>query len=268
MIDQSCNQYASPVRVRGTGHYMAERAKGRSTKSGTARHQHGEVRLTQAMENYLLSIYLVEEQGLRVTNSNLVAQLRRVPETENLGTSLPSVSGMLRRMEREQLIRITESRDIGLTTTGNALAERMIRRHRLAACMIVDLLGVDLWNVNAQAHMLEHAISDEIEQRIRERLGNPQTDPFGQPIPGSGYLQSKSVVTLDHAPNGSQMVIDRIPEDDEELVKYLVEAGVLPGVHVSVDDVAPFRGVVSLTVGGKAAVLGYAVANRIKLRPA
>lgn len=219
------------------------------------------------MENYLLSIYLVEEQGLRVTNSNLVAQLRRVPETEHLGTSLPSVSGMLRRMEREQLIRVTESRDIGLTSTGKALAERMIRRHRLAARMIVDMLGVDLWEVNAQAHMLEHAISDEIEQRIREKLNNPLSDPFGQPIPGSGYRQARNVVTLDRAPNGSDMAIDRIPEDDEELVKYLVETGVLPGVRVTVDEVAPYRGVVSLTVDGKAAVLGYAVANRIMLRP-
>jgi DtxR family Mn-dependent transcriptional regulator len=247
---------------------MAERSNSRPTKSPTGRHRHGEIRLTQAMENYLLSIYLVEEQGQRVTNSNLVTQLRRVPETENLGTSLPSVSGMLRRMEREQLIRITESRDIGLTNTGTALAERMIRRHRLAARMIVDLLGVELWSVNAEAHMLEHAISDEMEQRIREKLGNPQTDPFGQPIPGSGYSQAKNVVTLDSAPNGSEMIIDRIPEDDEELVKYLVEYGVLPGVHVSVDDVAPYRGVVALTVNGKAAVLGYAVANRIMLRPA
>jgi DtxR family Mn-dependent transcriptional regulator len=246
---------------------MPEKRSPRSAKSGTSRHQHGEIRLTQAMENYLLSIYLVEEQGLRVTNSNLVAQLRRVPETEHLGTSLPSVSGMLRRMEREQLIRITESRDIGLTTTGNALAERMIRRHRLAARMIVDLLGVDLWNVNAQAHMLEHAISDEIEQRIRERLKNPGIDPFGQPIPGSSYVQANSVVTLDHAPTGVEMVVDRIPEDDEELVKYLVETGVLPGVPVRVDEIAPYRGVVSLTVNGRAAVLGYAVANRIMLRP-
>lgn len=246
---------------------MAERNDGRSGSGSGGRHRHGEIRLTQAMENYLLSIYLVEEQGLRVTNSNLVAQLRRVPETENLGTSLPSVSGMLRRMEREQLIRITETRDIGLTNTGNALAERMIRRHRLAARMIVDLLGVELWSVNAQAHMLEHAISDEIERRIREKLGNPKTDPFGQPIPGSGYTQAKNVTTLDHAPTGSEMVVDRIPEDDEELVKYLVETGVLPGVHVLVDDVAPYRGVVSLTVNGATAVLGYAVANRIKLRP-
>lgn len=239
-----------------------------SGKSKKSRHTHGEIKLTQAMENYLLSIYLVEEQGLRVTNSNLVAQLRRVPETENLGTSLPSVSGMLRRMEREQLIRIAESRDISLTSTGKSLAERMIRRHRLAGRMIVDLLGVDLWDVNAQAHMLEHAISDEIEQRIRGRLNNPKTDPFGQPIPGSGYRQPRSVVTLDQAANGSSMIVDRIPEDDEELVKYLVEVGVLPGVHVVVDDVAPYRGVVSLTVDGHSAVLGYAVANRIMLRPA
>lgn len=245
---------------------MPDTANTKPRKSGS-RHQHGEIRLTQAMENYLLSIYLVEEQGLRVTNSNLVAQLRRVPETENLGTSLPSVSGMLRRMEREQLIRITESRDIGLTSTGKALAERMIRRHRLAGRMIVDLLGVDLWDVNAQAHMLEHAISDEIEQKIREKLNNPKTDPFGQPIPGSGYRQSKNVITLDSAPNGSEMIVDRIPEDDEELVKYLVETGVLPGVQVRVDEVAPYRGVVSLTVDGRAAVLGYAVANRVMLRP-
>lgn len=247
---------------------MVEGATSRGRKSKKSRHQHGETRLTQAMENYLLSIYLVEEQGLRVTNSNLVAQLRRVPETENLGTSLPSVSGMLRRMEKEQLIRIGESRDIGLTANGKSLAEQMIRRHRLAARMIVDMLGVELWEVNAQAHMLEHAISDEIEQRIREKLNNPKTDPFGQPIPGSGFKQSNGVVTLDQAPNGSDMIIDRVPEDDEELVKYLVESGVLPGVRVTVDDVAPYRGVVSLTVDGKAAVLGYAVANRIMLRPA
>ena len=88
---------------------MAERTNTRPAKSTTGRHHHGEIRLTQAMENYLLSIYLVEEQGLRVTNSNLVAQLRRVPETENLGTSLPSVSGMLRRMSSPTSSAITSA---------------------------------------------------------------------------------------------------------------------------------------------------------------
>ena len=87
-------------------------------------------RLTQAMENYLLSIYVVQERGVRVTNSTLVEQLRRVPASENLGTSLPAVSGMLRRMEKEGFLRLGETREIDLTNRGRQLAESMIRKHR------------------------------------------------------------------------------------------------------------------------------------------
>ena len=223
-------------------------------------------RLTQAMENYLLSIYVVLERGEKVSNSNLVGQLRRVPASENLGTSLPAVSGMLRRMEKELLIRLGDSRDIDLTTRGRGLAESMIRKHRLAARMVVDLLDVPLHEVDAEAHMLEHALSDTLEKRIQEKLGNPKTDPFGQPIPGSGYREPKGVVTLDNAPMGVPMIVDRIPEDDAELVRYLHESGVLPGVEVVVADVAPYRGVVTLQVGDETAVLGYNVSGDIRLR--
>ena len=225
-------------------------------------------RLTQAMENYLLSIYVVQERGIRVTNPNLVEQLRRVPASENLGTSLPAVSGMLRRMEKENLIRLSDTRDIDLTTKGRQLAESMIRKHRLAARLVVDLLGVPLHEVDAEAHMLEHALSETLEKRIQDRLGHPQTDPFGQPIPGSGYREPRNVVTLDKATIGKAMVVDRIPEDDAELVAYLHENGVLPGVEVVVSDVAPYRGVVTLTVGDESAVLGYNVSSEIRLRPA
>ncbi len=224
-------------------------------------------RLTQAMENYLLSIYVVLERGEKVSNSNLVEQLRRVPASENLGTSLPAVSGMLRRMEKESLIRLGDSRDIDLTSRGRGLAESMIRKHRLAARMVVDLLDVPLHEVDAEAHMLEHALSDTLERRIREKLGNPKTDPFGQPIPGSGYREPKGVVTLDNALIGKAMVVDRIPEDDAELVAYLHESGVLPGVEVVVAEVAPYRGVVTLKIGDESAVLGYNVSSEIRLRP-
>mgnify|MGYP001331626323 CR=1 FL=1 len=224
-------------------------------------------RLTQAMENYLLSIYVVRERGEKVSNSNLVDQLRRVPASENLGTSLPAVSGMLRRMERESLIRLGEARDIDLTTRGRQLAESMIRKHRLAARMVVDLLGVPLHEVDAEAHMLEHALSSTLEKRIQDRLGNPKTDPFGQPIPGSGYREPRGVVTLDNAPTGTPMIVDRIPENDAELIAYLIENGVLPGVEVVVSDVAPYRGVVTLQIGDEAAVLGYGVSSEIRLRP-
>ena len=223
-------------------------------------------RLTQAMENYLLSIYVVLERGEKVSNSNLVDQLRRVPASENLGTSLPAVSGMLRRMEKESLIRLGDSRDIDLTPRGRGLAESMIRKHRLAARMVVDLLDVPLHEVDAEAHMLEHALSDTLEKRIQEKLGGPKTDPFGQPIPGSGYREPKGVVTLDNAPIGKPMIVDRIPEDDAELVAYLYERGVLPGVEVVVADGGPYRGVVTLKIGDESAVLGYNVSSEIRLR--
>ncbi len=224
-------------------------------------------RLTQAMENYLLSIYVVQERGVRVTNSTLVEQLRRVPASENLGTSLPAVSGMLRRMEKEGFLRLGETREIDLTNRGRQLAESMIRKHRLAARMVVDLLDVPLQEVDAEAHMLEHALSDSLEQRIQKRLGNPKQDPFGQPIPGSGYKEPPGVVTLDSAPTGTRMVVERIPEDDAELVGYLEESGVLPGVEITVTEVAPYRGIVSLGIDGRNAVLGYNVSNEIRLRP-
>jgi len=223
-------------------------------------------RLTQAMENYLLSIYVLQERGIQVTNSNLVGQLRRVPASENLGTSLPAVSGMLRRMERENLIRLGETRDIDLTNRGRRLAESMIRKHRLAARMVVDLLGVPLHEVDAEAHMLEHAISESLEKRIQIRLGQPETDPFGQPIPGSGYREPRGIVTLDRAPLGRTMLVDRIPEDDAELVAYLRESGVLPGVEVVVTEIARYRGIVTLQIGDDVAVLGYNVSSDIRLR--
>jgi DtxR family Mn-dependent transcriptional regulator len=170
-------------------------------------------------------------------------------------------------MEKESLIRLGDSRDIDLTPRGRRLAESMIRKHRLAACMVVDLLDVPLHEVDAEAHMLEHALSDTLEKRIQEKLGNPKTDPFGQPIPGSGYREPRGVVTLDNALMGMPMVVDRIPEDDTELVAYLHESGVLPGVEVVVADVAPYRGVVTLRVGDESAVLGYNVSSEIRLRP-
>jgi len=224
-------------------------------------------RLTQAMENYLLSIYVVQERGVRVTNSTLVEQLRRVPASENLGTSLPAVSGMLRRMEKEGFLRLGETREIDLTNRGRQLAESMIRKHRLAARMVVDLLDVPLHEVDAEAHMLEHALSASLEQRIQKRLGNPQQDPFGQPIPGSGYKEPRGFVTLDNAPSGTPMVVERIPEDDAELVAYLEESGVLPGTEITVTEVAPYRGIVSINIKGRSAVLGYNVSNEIRLRP-
>jgi DtxR family Mn-dependent transcriptional regulator len=242
----------------------------RRSNSNAARRSSGDdpgETITKAAENYLLSIYMVREQGLAVTNSNLVAQLRRIPESEGLGTSAPSIAGMLKRMREDGLITVGERRDINLTSRGKTHAERIVRRHRLAERLVVDLLGLDLASAHVEAHRLEHALSDALEDRISITLGNPSTCPFGHPIPGSGARPSgKAAVPLSDTPVGTSVVIDRIPEEDQELLGYLIDSGILPDISVQILDVAPYRGVLSLKVGDSEAVLGLEVANRVWVR--
>ena len=151
-------------------------------------------RLSMATENYLLSIFHLEEQAVRVTASELAEEIKRLPKGEGVGTSLASVGGMVRRMTREKLVDVTANKEIVLTRSGRKAAESIVRRHRLAERLVVDLLGLDLHKAHVEAHLLEHAISPELEKRIVAKLGNPTTCPFGAPIPGSGVPRPKEHV--------------------------------------------------------------------------
>ena len=142
-----------------------------------------ENRLSAATENYLLSLYVLGEDGITTTASHLAEYLRRLPAGEGLGTSFPSVLSMLRRMVRESLISMTPGKEVKLTDRGLVLAEGMVRRHRLAERMVVDILGLELHKAHIEAHRLEHAISPDIEERLIAKMGNPTTCPFGRPIP-------------------------------------------------------------------------------------
>jgi len=219
-----------------------------------------------AAENYLLSIYQLEEHGRRVTPSQLAEQLKRLPEGEGLGTSLPSVTGMLRRLVREELIEMGKNKEIDLTKLGREAAESMVRRHRLAELLVVDVLGIELYQSHEEAHRLEHAISPLLEEKIRQKLGNPKTSPFGDPIPGSGYTVSKGSIPLSQAQQGKEYAIDRIPEDDQTLLEYLVPFGFIPGQSVKLTEAAAYRGVIKLECNGAEVVVGYEVAERIWVR--
>ena len=221
-----------------------------------------------AVENYLLSIFQLGEQERRVTLTELAEQLKRLPEGEGLGTSLPSVVGMVRRMVREGLVETTPDKEVVLTSKGCLSAESMVRRHRLAERMVVDLLGLDLHKSHVEAHRLEHAISPELEEKIVNRLGNPTTCPFGHPIPGSGYKQPKNSVPMSKAAEGSAVIVDSVPEDDQKLLEYLVNNGLTPGQSVAVKEVAPYRGVITLSGRGGDVVVGYEVATRIRVHAA
>ena len=232
------------------------------------RHSDGaEPRLSMATENYLLSIFRLEEQEVRVTLTQLAEHLKTLPVDEGMGTSLPSVGGMLRRMVREGLTQTAPNKDVILTTRGRRSAESIVRRHRLAERMVVDLLGLELHKSHIEAHRLEHAISPQLEDKIVERLENPTTCPFGHPIPGSGYAPERPSVSLDKASPGREMVVDRIPEDDQALLEYLVASGLIPNQPVVVKEAATSTGVITVVCGGTEIVFSYEVASKIKVFP-
>lgn len=210
----------------------------------------------------------MQEDTGTVTLSRLAEQLAISPVTEHLGTSLASVAGMIRRMKRDGLVDILGNKEIIFTDAGRTQAQSMMRRHQLAECLLVNVLGLELHKVHAEAHRLEHAISPEVELRMAERLGNPQRCPFGHPIPGSTYRPPPDTVGLNRVRPGVAMIVERIPEDDPRLVQYLVENHLLPGAEVTVVDVASYRGTITIAVGGTEVVVGLQVAPRILVHPA
>ena len=222
-----------------------------------------ENKLSMAMENYLLSIIRLEEQRVIVTITKLAEHFKDLPKGEGLGTSVPSVSAMLKRMAREKLVATNSSKEITLTDTGRLSAESILRRHRLAKKLVVDVLKVDLPQSHEEAHRLEHAISPYLENKIVDLLGNPTTCPFGHPIPGRSYEPKEGLRTLNEAMVGYSYTVDRLPEDDRELLEYFVGNGFLPGSVFSVTDCSVPRGIITLSCDEKELVFSLSISALI-----
>ena len=173
------------------------------------------------------------------------------------------MSAMLKRMAREKLVATNSSKEIILTDIGRQSAESILRRHRLAKKLVVDVLKVDLPQSHEEAHRLEHAISPYLENKIVDLLGNPTTCPFGHPIPGSSYEPKDGLLTLDEAMVGSSYTVDRLPEDDKELLEYFVRNGFLPGSNFSVTDCSIPRGIITLRCDEKELVFSLSISALI-----
>ena len=227
-----------------------------------------ENRLSMAMENYLLSIIRLQEQDTRVTAVQLSEHFKSLPMGEGLGTSLPSVSAMIRRMTREKLVTTSSEKEISLTKSGLTEAESILRRHRLAERLAVDVLKVDLKRAHEEAHRLEHAFSPYLESRVVDILGHPTTCPFGHPIPGSNYVPNRFSVSLNKAKVSQDYLVDMLPEDDMELLGYFVDNDFLPGAHIQITDLSNSRGVITLKLGNKELVFSMGISNLIRVTPA
>jgi DtxR family Mn-dependent transcriptional regulator len=221
-------------------------------------------RLSSGTENYLLSLYKLWEDSEIPTITQLTDTLKQLPLAEGLGTSVPSVTGMIRRMQRQALVDIGQDKRIRLTKKGLEGAEDIARRHRLAEWLVVRLLGMELHQAHNEAHRLEHGMSPEFEEKLVERLNHPTYSPFGRPIPGSGEPRvPANSLALDAATLDVTYVVARVPEEDSELLRFLVDSMIVPDQEIKVVGTAPYLGVLQVSTQRDTMSIGYNVAHQI-----
>jgi DtxR family Mn-dependent transcriptional regulator len=206
------------------------------------------------LEEYLEAIHELEEEGTQVIQARLA---------DRLGHYAPAVSEMIRRLKSEGYLTV-EDRDVQLTVKGRARAESVVRKHRLAERLLTDIIGLPWHKAHLEACRWEHVISDEVEDRLVELLGNPQTCPHGNPIPGSKPV-SRDMVALASLRGGEHVRLERVTEEieiDLEALSYLSTNGFIPGVDARVASRAP-DGTFTLDLGEHSIALGPALAKQL-----
>lgn len=185
------------------------------------------------VEEYLETVYSLQEEGVPVIQARIA---------ERLGHSAPSVSEMLDRLVNEGYAR-RAGRVVELTPKGSALANKVVRKHRLAERLLVDVIGLEWHKVHKEAGRWEHVISDDVEERLVVLLGDPTTCPHGNPIPGAAQTPSTAgQMPLTEATPGSTVRLERISEQielDMSALAYLDEHGFTPGATAVVTSRGP-----------------------------
>ena len=208
---------------------------------------------TPSIEDYVKAIYKAETQG-EISSRDIA---RRV------GVSAPAVSKMLRRLAALKLIRVHASTGIHLTPFGERTALQTIRKHRLIELFLVRELGYHWDEVHAEAERLEHHISPLFEERIAEKLGHPDFDPHGDPIPtAEGYMPNIAEIPLSSAAMDSKLVITRL-QDDPELLRYAAKLELLPGATIEFHGQQPFGGPFNIVVKEEPVALAPQAASQI-----
>jgi DtxR family transcriptional regulator, Mn-dependent transcriptional regulator len=206
------------------------------------------VTMSRATEDYLKAIYHLAHRGEPVTTGLLAHEL---------GVSSPSVSSMVKRLEDGDLLTRPDHRSLHLTDSGERAALRVVRRHRLLETFLARMLDVPWDEVHAEAELLEHALSDRLEERIDAVLGHPTHDPHGDPIPPrDGPHEENWGEALAAVPPGSRFLVERVSDRDSGALRYLGDLGVYPGVVVTVEEQAPFGGPRWVRIGGDRHPLG------------
>lgn len=211
----------------------------------------------QAIEDYLKTIYSLSQTETPVGTSQL-AEARHVKPA--------SATGMIKRLAELRLVNYERHRGVTLTPAGEKIALEVIRHHRLLEAYLTEALGFTWDEVHEQADVLEHVISEKLEERIAAALGHPQFDPHGAPIPAkSGAIPHLAYRPLTALAAGEQARVARIAHDDDsDLLRYLAELGLVPGVMVRLTgNPAEQNGPLTVSLDGQARVVNRHAAQTV-----
>jgi len=206
-------------------------------------------------EEYLEAILEIEEEGTIPIRARLV---------ERLGLSAPAVSETVNRLVDHGYAELLDDRSLRLTTKGREVATSIVRRHRLAERLLVDVIGLEWEKVHKEADRWEHAISADVEEKLVQLLGDPATCPHGNPIPGSDYIEPSSR-PLSAVTVGEGFTIARITEELEftpGLLEFLEAGALLPG-NAGVITAASPDGTLTVEIDGRHVGVGAFASARI-----
>lgn len=210
---------------------------------------------TQAVEDYLKTIYELQHELGKASTSVLAERLGVVPA---------SVTGMIKKLAGMHLVTHEPYQGVVLTSAGEKIALEVLRHHRLIELYLSEALGVPWDQVHDEAEKWEHVLSEDLEDRIDAMLGHPTTDPHGAPIPTrNGTIIQPPCVRLTELRPGQSAVIAEVSDHDSALLRYLGTMGLYPGERLVVVAVAPFEGPLTVRLGEAEHALGREAANYI-----
>jgi DtxR family Mn-dependent transcriptional regulator len=213
---------------------------------------------TPAVEDYAKAIFSLESRSTEPVSTNALA--------ERLGITPGSVSAMLKRLGELGVITHEPYRGVRLTDDGRRIALEVIRHHRLIESFLAEALGMPWDRVHAEAEVLEHVLSEDLEELIAAKLGHPTVDPHGDPIPSADLeLEEPATARMESLEPGDEGLFVRVSDSDPEMLRYLADRGIAPGERFAVRDRQPFGGPLFVVFGEREHAIGGKLADAMRV---
>ncbi len=214
-----------------------------------------------SVQDYAKAVYALEARKGAAVSTNELA--------ERLGVTPGSVSAMVRKLSEVGLVEHEPYRGVRLTSEGRRVALEVLRHHRLLELFLAEELGMPWDRVHAEAEVLEHVLSEELEELIATRMGNPTIDPHGDPIPTPEFgIEERQTYSLDELTAGAVGSFVRVSDSDPEMLRYLAEHGIAIGDRLEVVERQPFGGPVFVRFGEREQAIGGALARAMRIETA